>query len=108
MPVLAQASLPTAAWAEVPFDIMREVVGRLAPHDVQTTLLVCREWRDGFTNGVIALRPRMLRPRQLSERCATAWLGAFRVLRGRSNQLCMPELPARAAPAAARAERCVA
>lgn len=66
----AQAGLPAAAWAEVPFDIMREVVGRLPPHDVQTALLVCREWRDGFTNGVAALRPRVLRPQQLAERCA--------------------------------------
>jgi hypothetical protein len=47
-----------------------QVVGRLAPHDVQTTLLVCREWRDGFTNGVVSLRPRALRPRQLAELCA--------------------------------------
>ena len=70
MLLIAQAGLPAAAWAEVPFDIMREVVGRLSPHDVQTTLLVCREWRDGFTHGVVALRPRVLRPRQLAERCA--------------------------------------
>ncbi len=60
--------LPPARWMDVPFDIMREVVQRLAVHDVQTTLLVCREWHDGFSNGVVSLKPRLLKLEELAYR----------------------------------------
>ena len=63
--------LPPAKWMDVPFDIMREVVQRLAVHDVQTTLLVCREWHDGFSNGVVSLKPRLLRLEELAYRLDT-------------------------------------
>lgn len=62
--------LPPAKWMDVPFDIMREVVQRLAVHDVQTTLLVCREWHDGFANGVVSLKPRLLKLQELAYRWA--------------------------------------
>lgn len=45
-----------------------QVVGKLALHDVQTTLLVCREWHDGFANGMVSLRPRVLKLQQLALR----------------------------------------
>lgn len=64
--------LPPAKWMDVPFDIMREVVQRLAVHDVQTTLLVCREWHDGFSNGVVSLKPRLLKLEELAYRLDTS------------------------------------
>ena len=48
-------------WADAPPDVLRLVVSRLAPHDVQTALLVCRDWRAGFAAGLLSLRPRLLR-----------------------------------------------
>ena len=59
--VSLQGRPPPAQWAEAPFDILREVAGKLSAHDMATALLVCREWRDGFANGMTSLRPRMLR-----------------------------------------------
>ena len=47
-----------------------QVGKKLALHDVQTTLLVCREWHDGFANGMVSLRPRVLKLQQLALRRA--------------------------------------
>ena len=58
---------------------MREVAGKLGTHDVAAALLVCREWRDGFANGMTSLRPRMLRIAPLAARCG-ACLGTIRNL----------------------------
>ena len=55
-------------WADAPPDVLRLVVGRLAPHDVQTALLVCRDWAAGFAGGLARLRPRLLRVDRLVER----------------------------------------
>ena len=43
-------------------------MGKLALHDMQTALLVCREWHDGFANGMVSLRPRVLKLQQLAIR----------------------------------------
>ncbi len=75
----AQGRAPPAAWTEVPLDIMREVAGKLGTHDVAAALLVCREWRDGFANGMTSLRPRVLRIAPLAARCG-ACLGTLRQL----------------------------
>jgi hypothetical protein len=66
----AGAPLPPAQWVDVPFDVMREVVRRLAVHDVQTTLLVCREWHEGFASGLVSMRPRVLKLHQIAARFA--------------------------------------
>lgn len=49
-------------------DIMRLVVDLLPLHDVQSTMLVCREWQNGFANGLLELKPRRLRVSLLATR----------------------------------------
>jgi F-box domain len=60
---------PMSFWADIPPDIMRLVVDLLPLHDVQSTLLVCREWHNGFANGLLELKPRQLRVALLAARC---------------------------------------
>ena len=56
------------SWAEAPADVLRLVVARLPLHDVQSTLLVCREWHSAFADGLASLRPRLLRVDRLAAR----------------------------------------
>lgn len=62
-----------------------QVVGKLALHDVQTTLLVCREWHDGFANGMVSLRPRVLKLQQLAVRCASSHQATWPITSSISN-----------------------
>lgn len=73
----------TSAWAEIPPDIMRLVVDLLPLHDVQSTLLVCREWHDGFANGLLELKPRQLRVSLLATRYKShTWQTSQRIFLG--------------------------
>lgn len=60
---------PPGPWHAIPMDIMRLIVDRMRPVDVQATLLVCREWHDGFASGILALKPRALKVDKLAARC---------------------------------------
>jgi hypothetical protein len=62
------AHIVPPAWADVPPDMMRLIVELLPLHDVQSTLLVCREWRNGFANGLLELKPRQPRVERLALR----------------------------------------
>ena len=55
-------------WQDCPFDVLRLVYGRLGPHDVQATVLVCREWHTCFATGLLNMRPHMLRVGALHSR----------------------------------------
>ncbi|KAK9822807.1 hypothetical protein WJX81_000986 [Elliptochloris bilobata] len=55
-------------WVSLPRDIMRLVAARLPPHDVQSALLACREWHDGFASGLTAMKPRVLMVERLAHR----------------------------------------
>lgn len=59
-------------WADMAPDIMRLVVDLLPLHDVQSTMLVCREWQNGFANGLLELKPRRLRVSLLAARYAAS------------------------------------
>jgi len=40
----------------------------MRPQDVQSILLVCKDWHDGFASGILKLRPRALKPLELATR----------------------------------------
>ena len=61
---------PPGPWAGIPMDIMRLVVDNMRPVDVQSTLLVCKEWHDGFASGLLKLKPRALKVDKLAARWA--------------------------------------
>ena len=61
---------PPGPWAGIPMDIMRLVVDKMRPVDVQSTLLVCKEWHDGFASGLLKLKPRALKVDKLAARWA--------------------------------------
>lgn len=47
---------------------MTLTLARLAPPDVQATLLVCKAWSAGFSHGLVSLRPRLLAVPRLAAR----------------------------------------
>ena len=51
----------TAAWNAIVGDLFQSVVENLPAHTAQHAMLVCRQWHDSVTNGLICLRPRALR-----------------------------------------------
>lgn len=50
-----------ASWSAVLGDVFQAVVERLPAHTAQHAMLVCRQWHDSVTNGLVHLRPRALR-----------------------------------------------
>ena len=56
------------AWVDLRQDIMQGVVELLGPRDVQSAMLVCREWRRSTANGLLVLRPRLLQVNSLATR----------------------------------------
>lgn len=59
-----------AWWSAVVRDVFQAVVERLPAHTAQHAMLVCRQWHDSVTNGLVCLRPRALRLNCISSRSA--------------------------------------
>lgn len=57
-----------AWWSAVVGDVFQAVVERLPAHTAQHAMLVCRQWHDSVTNGLVCLRPRALRLNCISSR----------------------------------------
>ena len=58
---LETAQCCEAAWSAIVGDLFQAVVARLPAHTAQHAMLVCRQWHDCVTNGLVCLRPRALR-----------------------------------------------
>lgn len=50
-----------AAWSAIVGDLFQAVTEHLPAHTAQHAMLVCRQWHDSVTNGLVCLRPRALR-----------------------------------------------
>ena len=50
-----------AAWNSIIGDLFQAVVEHLPAHTAQHAMLVCRQWHDSVTDGLVYLRPRALR-----------------------------------------------
>ena len=57
-----------ASWSAIVGDIFQAVVENLPAHTAQHAMLVCRQWHDSVTNGLVCLRPRALRLDCISSR----------------------------------------
>lgn len=62
------AQQPEASWSAIVGDLFQAVVERLPAHTAQHAMLVCRQWHDSVTNGLVCLRPRALRLDCISSR----------------------------------------
>ena len=62
------ADQPEASWSAIVGDLFQAVVERLPAHTAQHAMLVCRQWHDCVTNGLVCLRPRALRLNCISSR----------------------------------------
>ncbi len=60
-----------AAWSAIVGDLFQAVIEHLPAHTAQHAMLVCRQWHDSVTNGLICLRPRALRLDCINSRSAT-------------------------------------
>ncbi len=60
-----------AAWSAIVGDLFQAVIEHLPAHTAQHAMLVCRQWHDSVTNGLVCLRPRALRLDCISSRSAT-------------------------------------
>lgn len=65
---LETAQQPEASWSAIVGDLFQAVVERLPAHTAQHAMLVCRQWHDCVTNGLMCLRPRALRLNCISSR----------------------------------------
>lgn len=65
---LETAQHPEASWSAIVGDLFQAVVERLPAHTAQHAMLVCRQWHDCVTNGLVCLRPRALRLNCISSR----------------------------------------
>ena len=65
---LETAQQPEASWSAIVGDLFQAVVERLPAHTAQHAMLVCRQWHDSVTNGLVCLRPRALRLNCISSR----------------------------------------
>lgn len=59
-----------AAWSVIVGDLFQAVIEHLPAHTAQHAMLVCRQWHDSVTNGLVCLRPRALRLDCISSRSA--------------------------------------
>jgi len=60
-----------AAWSAIVGDLFQAVIEHLPAHTAQHAMLVCRQWHDSVTNGLVCLRPRTLRLDCINSRSAT-------------------------------------
>ena len=60
-----------AAWSAIVGDLFQAVIEHLPAHTAQHAMLVCRQWHDSVTNGLVCLRPRALRLDCINSRSAT-------------------------------------
>ena len=65
---LEAAQHPEASWSAIVGDLFQAVVERLPAHTAQHAMLVCRQWHDFVTNGLVCLRPRALHLKCISSR----------------------------------------
>ena len=61
-----------AAWSAIVGDLFQAVIEHLPAHTAQHAMLVCRQWRDSVTNGLVCLRPRALRLDCINSRSAAS------------------------------------
>jgi len=60
-----------AAWSAIVGDLFQAVIEHLPAHTAQHAMLVCRQWHDSVTNGLVCLRPRALKLDCINSRSAT-------------------------------------
>ena len=71
---LQTATYYEASWSAIVGDLFQAVVERLPAHTAQHAMLVCRQWHDCVTNGLVCLRPRALRLNCISSRSVITML----------------------------------